>query len=135
MTHNDEINTTVEPLRENQPAAYYCRGCGRPLPQGTSARFHAECLKADKRRRIGERRQREAERLLKWIRRRACFGCRAKLEELAQPNPSRSVEGACEGSHCTSERPNSGERSIALESAAEPVSRPYAKTVVSEFSR
>jgi len=61
MALNEELNTPSELLEESQRQAYYCRGCGGPLPQGRSAHFYAECLKADKRRRIAERRQRETQ--------------------------------------------------------------------------
>ena len=72
---------------EPQPVAYYCRGCGGPLPQGSPARFHPECLKADKRRRIAERRQRETQQFHKWLRRCRCPECGATLERLTQVNP------------------------------------------------
>jgi len=109
---SDYDRNPASPLtgEETQPVAYYCRGCGAPLPQGSSARFHPECLKADKRRRIAERRQRETQRLHKWLRRRKCPDCEASLEKLAQVNPGRSVEIACEASQGGAEPLNSQER-------------------------
>lgn len=81
-----------------QASAYYCRGCGGLLPEGSSARFHPECLKLDKRRRVAERRQREAERLQAWLRRQHCPDCGASLEELADAGPRQLVIDACETS-------------------------------------
>ena len=96
MAPNEELNTPSELLEESQRQAYCCRGCGGPLPQGRSARFHAECLKADKRRRVAERRQRETQQLHPWLRRHRCPDCGATLEKLAHVNPRCSVELACE---------------------------------------
>lgn len=107
---NTEYNAPSEPPGEIQPASYYCRGYGGLLPQGSPARFHPNCLKADKRRRIAERRQREARRLRAWLRRRKCPNCGATLEKVVQVNPRRSVEMACETSQGGAERLNSQAR-------------------------
>ncbi len=42
--------TPSELLEAAQPLLYYCRGCGGPLPHGSSGRFHPECLRTDRRR-------------------------------------------------------------------------------------
>jgi hypothetical protein len=110
MMPNAEHDTSSELPEDIQPPAHYCRGCGDALPQGSSARFHPECLKADKRRRIAWRRQRETQRLHTWLRRRKCPDCGASLEKLAQVNPGRSVETACEASQGGAEPLNSQER-------------------------
>ena len=98
MMPKTEHDTTSEPLEENQVAAYYCRGCGRPLPQGSSAHFHPKCLKADKRRRMADQRQREAQRFHTWLQRCTCPQCGSGLGELAKVNPQPSIEMACEAS-------------------------------------
>jgi hypothetical protein len=123
MTPNEEPDTPSELPGENRPAAYYCRGCGDALPQGNSARFHPECLKADKRRRIAERRQRETQRFHKWLRRRKCTNCGASLEKLARVDHGRSVETACEASQGGAEPLNSQERLNTREGATEPAAR------------
>ena len=112
MMQNAEHDTSSESAEGIQPPAYYCRGCGDPLPQGSTARFHPECLKADKRRRIAERRQRETQRLHRWLQRRKCPDCGATLEKLAQVSPRHSLKGSCETSHGTAEPFNSKERPI-----------------------
>jgi len=81
-----------------QGAAYYCRGCGDLLPEGSSAHFHPECLKADKRRRVAERRQGETQRFQAVLRRLQCPECGANLGKLASDNPQCTVKAACEGS-------------------------------------
>ena len=103
MMPNAKHVTSSELPEGIQPPAYYCRGCGGALPQGSSARFHPECLKSDKRRRIADRRQRETQRLHKWICHRQCPSCGATLEKLTHASLRRSVEIACEASHGTSE--------------------------------
>ncbi len=124
MAPNEELNTPSELLEESQRQAYYCRGCSGPLPQGRSARFHAECLQADKRRVIAERRQRETQQLHAWLRRHRCPDCGTTLEKLAHVNPRRSVEMACETSQSSSETADSQEglngREIAVELAEPP---------------
>ena len=123
MMSNAEHDTSSELLEGIQLPAYHCRGCGGTLPQGSSARFHPECLKTDKRRRITERRQREEQRLQKWLRRRKCPDCGATLEKLAHADPQRSVKGQCEASHGTLEPLNSQERLDGQEAATEPAAR------------
>ena len=64
-------------LGEDQEHHYFCRGCGRPLPPGSRAQFHKECLRADKRHRVREQRRLE-ERLFKvWLRKQICSKCGA----------------------------------------------------------
>ena len=123
MIPNDQHNSQSELSEETQPVAYYCRGCGGPLPQDSSVHFHPECLKADKRRRIAERRQRETQRLHKWLRRRKCPDCGASLEKLVQVNPGRSVEIACEASQVGAQPLNSQERFNGRGVATEPAAR------------
>jgi hypothetical protein len=123
MTPNAEHDTSRELLEGIRPPAYYCRGCGGALPQGSLARFHPECLKADKRRRIAERRQREAQRLYRWLQRRKCLDCGATLEKLAQASPQCSAKRSCETSHGTLELMNSEELPMGREAAAEPAAR------------
>ncbi len=84
--------------KPSQASAYYCRGCGGLLPERSSVRFHPECLKADKRRRVAELRQREAQRFRTWFSRQHCPECGAKLEKLANAGPPRPVVRACETS-------------------------------------
>jgi hypothetical protein len=54
---------------------HFCRGCGRELPLGSRNYFHPECMKADKRRRIRERRAREREQFARWLRHVPCPHC------------------------------------------------------------
>lgn len=84
MPHEEQL-TQTEPLGVNQSAAYYCRGCGGPLPQGSKARFHAECRRIDKRLRVALRREREARRDARRL--RPIFASStARIAELALQN-------------------------------------------------
>ena len=123
MMPNEEHNTANALLEGMQAPVYYCRGCGGPLPQGSSAHFHPECLKADKRRRIAERRQQEAQRFQKWIRRLQCPDCGANLEKLVQVNPQRSAGMAREASQGSSEAQNSREGLDGREVTTDPAAR------------
>jgi len=67
--------------RAPQGAHYYCRGCGEKLPPDGHAQFHPECLRADKRRRIQEKRRLEHERLLIWLARQKCPLCGSAMHE------------------------------------------------------
>ena len=78
--------------------AYFCRGCGARLPLGFRGHFHRECLRADKRRRVSERRKSEHERFTKWLRRQRCGKCGAKYGDC---RPEHPVGGACEASQPT----------------------------------
>ncbi len=114
---------TGEPV-EVPASAYYCRGCGGLLPEGSSARFHAECLKADKRRRVAEWRQREAQRFQAWLRRHRCPDCDASLEKLANAGPRRPVKTACEASQGGQASANSAGSGESQEPVPEPAERP-----------
>ena len=61
--------------RTRPGAHYYCRGCGENLPPEWHAQFHPACLKADKRRRMQDRRRLEQERFLAWLERQKCPVC------------------------------------------------------------
>jgi len=37
---NEKQNPSTQMIEH--PAVYYCRGCGKPLPEGTKASFHAD---------------------------------------------------------------------------------------------
>ena len=120
MSDYDRNHASPLTAEETQPVAYYCRGCGDALPQGSSARFHPECLKTDKRRRIAERRQREEQRLHRWLRRHQCPNCGGTLEKLTHADPRRSVEMACEASQGGSKPLNSQEHHNGREAATDP---------------
>lgn len=84
----------------------YCRGCGKPFPAARrSALFHPLCLKADKRRRVAERRRQEIGRrekwLKAWLRRQHCPHCTASLEALAYSETHLTAKGVCETSRPT----------------------------------
>jgi hypothetical protein len=106
MTQNDQQNSSSEFLQET-PAVYYCRGCGKPLPEGSKARFHADCRRTDKRGRVALRRQREARRETRrfraHIRNLNCPECGANLAKLAQRSPGHSVQVVCDVAQHVSE--------------------------------
>ena len=60
---------------------YFCRGCGQPLPLGTRRLFHADCLKADKVRRVHHQRQQQHELFAYWLRKQICPKCGARYGE------------------------------------------------------
>jgi hypothetical protein len=123
MMPNDDHSTPISSLQVAQLAAYYCRGCGKPLPAGSAAKFHTECLKADKRRRITERRARETQRFQGWLRRRKCARCGARLENPTAISPRVPVEVPCEASQRAAERLNSEERPYGQEAVTEPAAQ------------
>lgn len=84
-------------------AHYYCRGCGQQLPPGWRGLFHAECLKADKRRRVREKRDREREMFQAWLGRQSCPNCGALLGLGGEPWPN--VESPCEASQAKQSHP------------------------------
>lgn len=106
---------------------YFCRGCGGPLQEGSKARFHAECRRNDKRRRVAERRQRQATResrvLRKHLGRMNCPDCGASLAKLIQTGLDHSPELACDTAQRPSERMNSGERLDGQDAELEPAGR------------
>ena len=98
----------------NRPGVYFCRGCGTPLPEGSKARFHAECRRADKRRRVAERRERQSTRenriVHKNLRRLNCPDCGVSLAKLLHADPRRVVNVSCATSQGTVDRLKSEER-------------------------
>jgi len=62
--------------------AYFCRGCGLPLPPGSRILFHEECLKQDKRLRVRKQRQRQHEQFARWLRQQTCRKCGARWTEV-----------------------------------------------------
>ena len=69
--------------------AVHCRGCGEPL-ENPRRTFHDECLKADKRRRVAERREKERK---KWLGVFRCPRCRRKCAcETSQGTQNQSAE-------------------------------------------
>jgi predicted RNA-binding Zn-ribbon protein involved in translation (DUF1610 family) len=123
MTPNDQP-AAIQLLEQSQPPAYYCPGCGKPLPRGSKARFHADCRRRDKRRRIAQRRQRDAQRetqrLGARLRHLKCPDCGASLAKLLHPNPRHTVEVACDVAQRALEPLNSQERRDGPEAATEP---------------
>jgi RNase P subunit RPR2 len=104
---------TVE-LTQLDSTTYFCRGCGKPLPEGSKARFHAECRRGDKRRRVADRREREAKRdarrLRNQLRQLNCPDCGASLAKLAQASLGHSVKLLCDAAQPPSEPLESAER-------------------------
>ena len=82
---------------------YYCRGCGRLLPLGFKGLFHSDCLKADKRRRMREKRRKERERTKQWLRKHGCGECQAKFGSQAGIGQEPSENALCEVSQGPSE--------------------------------
>lgn len=124
MMANEQQSAPNELSEESQPPVYYCRGCGRPQPQGSKARFHAQCRRRDKRRRVAQRRQREARREAQWFRARLrdfkCPECGASLAELVPASPSRSAEVARDVAQRASEPLNFKERPRAVKPLPNP---------------
>lgn len=80
---------------------YFCRGCGKPLPLGRS-QFHPECLKADKARRVRERRERQDVVFATRLARLRCPHCGEQY--VAAKQPSDVSQGlACEASQSGSD--------------------------------
>jgi hypothetical protein len=67
---------------------HYCRGCGGPLPRGWKGLFHPNCLKADKRRRVQEAREREHRKFQEWLSKRRCPACGARQGQRSNSNTS-----------------------------------------------
>ncbi len=82
----------------SQEPLHYCRGCGLELPPGCRRHFHNECLKADKRRRIGEQRRREQERCKRLLEKQSCLNCGA---EYGDQRSDGEVKTSCEASQGT----------------------------------
>jgi hypothetical protein len=75
MRHNSrEHDSSVQ-------SKYFCRGCGSELPMGFRGHFHGECLRADKRRRVSERRRKEQEMLKRQLEKYRCSNCGARYAD------------------------------------------------------
>ncbi len=68
-----------EPIQDGRQHRYYCRFCAEPLPSGSRELFHPDCLKADKRERMREKRRQERQKFERWLRGQGCSECVAKL--------------------------------------------------------
>lgn len=71
----------LSPAGSQEPRRLYCRGCGQLLPFGFCGQFHKECLRADKRSRTREQRQREQERFTTWLEKQLCPKCGARRSD------------------------------------------------------
>jgi hypothetical protein len=78
---------------------YYCCVCREPLHPGRRSNFHSDCLKADKRRRIREERQRERETFVRWLRRQKRPRCGADFGAATPSSLRPKAELRCEASH------------------------------------
>ena len=85
----------------HEPRLHFCRGCGRSLALGFRGQFHEECLRADKRSRTREQRQREQERFKAWLQKQLCPKCGVRYGEAGS---DRSAGIPCETSQSTQER-------------------------------
>jgi hypothetical protein len=65
----------ASPDKNEQRQVYFCRGCGIALPEGFRGHFHKDCLRADKQRRVRNRRRQEGERFAAWAQRINCPHC------------------------------------------------------------
>jgi hypothetical protein len=83
---------------------YYCRGCGTPLPTGRRYLFHPDCLTADERRRIQEKRRQEKERIWTWLKKYECTECQAKFRSQARISQEPSENPLCEVSQTPQSR-------------------------------
>ena len=121
----DQQTTPTELLVVIEPPTYFCRGCGKPLPEGTKANFHPDCRRSAKRERVARKRQREAQRetrrLRAQLRHLKCPGCGMSLAKLLQPNLGDSVEGPGDVAQRASEPVNCQERHLTPKVAAEPM--------------
>lgn len=82
----DHIRRTMRSPGSRTPAVtrHFCRGCGLALPQNSAALFHSACLRADKRRRVRERRRQERVALASELEKMACPNCGVRLGQLAE---------------------------------------------------
>ncbi|SRR5712691_8621216 len=94
--NNESGSVGVSPRR-----CHYCRGCGCALAAAFRGHFHKECLRADKRSRISEHRQREQQRFKRWLKKERCLNCGA---EYGYQRTNRASEGSCEASQAAQER-------------------------------
>src|SRR4051812_49967086 len=80
---------------------YFCRGCGSELLVGFRGYFHRECLRADKRRRISERRRRDQETFNTRLEKYRCANCGALY---ADQKTDGATTVSCEASRGTQQR-------------------------------
>ncbi len=97
---------------------YHCRGCGDPLPVAWRVLFHPDCLKADKRRRIREKRRREQERIWKWLRKNGCAGCQANFRSQERISWGPSEQSLCEASQGPQSHEKASGQGLPLETSA-----------------
>ncbi len=83
------------PDKDEQKQLYFCRGCGSALPDGFRGHFHKDCLRADKQRRVRNRRRQESERFAAWAQRIQCPHCGRRYEKSP---PDDSKDCRCEAS-------------------------------------
>ncbi len=86
-----------------RPAIHHCRGCGGLLAPDFKGLFHPDCLKADKRRRMREKRRKEREGTKQWLRKHGCGECQAKFRSQVGIGQEPSEEPLCEVSQGPSE--------------------------------
>jgi hypothetical protein len=86
-------------------SVHFCRGCGGELACDSRSYFHPECLKADKRRRIRERRAREREQFARWLRQVNCPQCGHRYGERpsdqSETCPREASQGPQKGREAT----------------------------------
>ena len=90
-----------EPIQEGRQHRYYCRLCAEPLPSGSRELFHLDCLKADKRERMREKRRQERVKFERWFRRERCPECGAKLGKGLESCRQPGQEASCATSQGT----------------------------------
>jgi hypothetical protein len=110
--------TKVSEALEVRLTQHYCRGCGKPLPHGSHGLFHPDCLKADKRRRIWEKRRREQERIWKWLRKNGCAGCQANFRSQERISREPSEQSLCEVSQGPQSHEKVSGQGLPLETSA-----------------
>jgi hypothetical protein len=90
----------------NVELRHFCRGCGSMLPVNFRGLYHNECLRADKRRRIQGKRQREQERFKRRLEEQRCPHCGLKY---CDPRSGRNVQPPCEASQAIQEKRSADE--------------------------
>jgi hypothetical protein len=88
------------PDRSTNGPVYFCRGCGTALPEGFRGHFHRECLRADKRQRVRNRRAQESRRFSTWARQLECPHCGKRHGNRAL---NLCPASSCEASQCPKE--------------------------------
>jgi hypothetical protein len=85
-----------DPRQPEAKPRHYCRGCGGPLAPDFKGLFHPDCLKADKRRRMREKRNWERKRIWIWLRKHGCGECQARFRSQAGIGREPSNKRLCE---------------------------------------